>query len=64
MKNNLRVLLAQDKLTLLNLHEKTGVSLSTLSKLKREENVNPRIQTLIKIAQFFNVGLDDLIEME
>ncbi len=64
MKNNLRILLARDKMTLLKLHEKTGVSLSTLSKIKREENVNPSIQTLIKIAQFFNVGLDDLIEIE
>lgn len=64
MKNRLRVLLAENKLTIDDLHRGTGISCSTLSRLKREESDNPEIQTLIKIAQFFNVGLDDLIEME
>lgn len=63
MRNNLRILMARDKKTLQDISEATGLSLSALSSIKREATKNPDSQTLIKIAKYFNVTLDELVEI-
>ena len=49
--------LSQDKLSKL-----VGVAYNTVVKIESRENPNPTIETLRKIAQALNVGLDDLIK--
>lgn len=64
MKNNLRILMAKNKKTLRDIHDSTGIAMNTLSAIKREETTNPGSQTLIKIAKYFNVTLDDLVVID
>lgn len=63
MKNNLRVLMAMHKKTLTDIHKATGISVSTLSSIKREESKNPGSLTLVKIAKYFGVTLDEIIDI-
>lgn len=55
--------MARDKKTLQDISDATGLSLSALSSIKREATNNPDSQTLIKIAKYFNVTLDELVEI-
>ena len=64
MKNNFRMIIAERKLSMKKIERDTGISYSTLSRLKREEGENPDIRHLITLAKYFNIGLDDLIEIE
>ena len=64
MENNLRILMARHKKTLKNVSEDTGISMATLSGIKREATKNPDSQTLIKLAKYFNVTLDELVTIE
>lgn len=63
MKNNLRVLLAQRRLKLSDLAKGTGVSISSLTALFYERVKNPAIQTLLKVANFLGVTIDELLEV-
>ncbi len=49
--------ISQDKLSKL-----AGVTLHTLAKIEIEATPDPRIETLKKIANALNVGVDDLIK--
>ena len=62
MKNKLRILMAKHKKTLHDIHKETGISITTLSSLKREEVRNPNALTLIKIAKYFDVTIDELLD--
>jgi len=39
----------------------SGISYNTLIKLERGGIVNPKIETVIKLADALNVGLDELV---
>lgn len=54
-RNNLGI--SQDKLSKL-----AGVTLHTLTKIEIGATLDPRIETLKKIANALNVGIDDLIK--
>ena len=56
--------MAKNKLTLRDISLATGISMNTLSAIKREETDNPDSQTLIKIAKYFKVTLDELVIIE
>lgn len=64
MQNNLRILMAKEKKTLSEISKNTGISINTLSSLKREISLNPDSQTLIKIAKYFDITLDDLVPIK
>jgi len=49
--------LSQDKLSKL-----AGVAYNTIVKIESEENPNPTIETLRKIASALEIGVDDLIK--
>lgn len=64
MKNCFRVLLAKKRLKISDVHKKTNVSKSTLTDLYYERTSNPQSETLLKIANFLEVTIDELLTPE
>ncbi|EMF48550.1 helix-turn-helix domain-containing protein [Streptococcus parauberis] len=64
MKNNFRVLLAKRRIKISDVHRKTHVSKSTLTDLYYERTKNPKTETLLKVANFLDVTLDELLATE
>ena len=60
MKNNLRKLRKSYGLTQIALQMKTGIEQALLSKFENEERVPPT-ETLIKLAEFYNVSIDYIL---
>lgn len=60
MKNNLRVILAKQRKTVAELHNESGVSITTLTHIYYEKG-NPKIETIAKIAKALNVSFDELL---
>lgn len=64
MKNNFRILLAKKRKKVSDIHEVTGISKSTLTSLYYERTKNPEIETLLKIANYLGVTIDELLTPE
>ena len=64
MKNNLRLILATQKKTVKDLHLGTGLSITTLTALFYERIKEPKVTTLLRIAKYLGVSLDELIDNE
>lgn len=64
MKNNLRVILAKRREKISDVHKATGVSKTTLTSLYYERALNPKMETLLKIANYLNVSVDYLLTPE
>lgn len=64
MKNNLRVILAKKRKKISDIHEATGISKSTLTALYYERTKNPETVTLLKIADYLGVTIDELLNAE
>ena len=64
MKNNMRVILAKKRLKVADVARKTGLSKSTLTALYYERTKNPESETLLKIADYLGVTLDELLTPE
>ncbi len=60
VKNNLKKLRKQHGLTQLALQMKTGIEQALLSKFETGERVPPT-ETLIRLADFYNVSIDYLL---
>ncbi len=60
MKNNLRLLRKQRKLTQLALQMQTGIEQALLSKFETGERIPPT-ETLILLADFYNVSIDYIL---
>ena len=60
MKNNLKVLRKNKGYTQIAVQMKTGIEQALLSKFENEERVPPT-ETLIRLADFYNVSLDYLV---
>lgn len=61
MQNNFRVLLAKQKLKISDVSKSTGISRSTLVSFYYERDVDIRLSTLIKLANYLHVSIDELI---
>lgn len=61
MNNNFRVILAKQKKSLKDVHEVTHLSMTTLSGIYSEKTANPEFKTLLKIANYLNVSIDELL---
>ncbi len=59
--NKLWKLLIDKKINKTQLHEMTGVSKSTITKLAKGENVNTEI--LVKICQFLKCNIGDIVDI-
>ena len=64
MKNNMRVILAKKRLKVADVARKTGLSKSTLTALYYERTKRPDIETLLKIANYLGVSIDELLTPE
>lgn len=60
MKNNLRLLRKQKKLTQIALQMQTGIEQALLSKFENGDRVPPT-ETLIRLAEFYNVSIDYIL---
>lgn len=52
------------KITINQLHENTGVALTTIKRMKTDNACNPTIASLLPIAYFFNITINQLIGIE
>ena len=57
MKNNLKKLRKESGLTQISLQMKTGIEQALLSKFENGERIPPT-ETLITLADFYNVSMD------
>lgn len=64
MKNNLRIILAKQRKKVSDIHEATGISKTTLTALYYERTKNPDSKTLLKVAEYLGVTLDELLTVE
>ncbi|PSL41738.1 putative transcriptional regulator [Salsuginibacillus halophilus] len=64
VKNNLRVLMAKHKMDIQDVHEKTGLSRTTISKLYHEESQKLGIDTIAKLCDLFECQIQDLLYLE
>lgn len=64
MKNNFRILLAKQRKKVSDVHKATGISKSTLAALYYERTKNPELETLLKIANYLGVTIDELLTPE
>lgn len=61
VKNNLRILMAKHKMNIKDVHERTGLSRTTISKLYNEESTTIAFETIYKLCQLFDCDVQDLI---
>jgi transcriptional regulator with XRE-family HTH domain len=59
-----RTLRTEKQITLPSLAKRTGLSKGLLSKLENDENSNPSLSTLYKIAEGLKVTLSEILETE
>jgi putative transcriptional regulator len=64
VKNNLRVLMAKHKMNIKDVHEKTGLSRTTISKLYNEESTTIAFETIYKLCMLFGVEVNELLYLE
>jgi putative transcriptional regulator len=64
VKNNLRVLMAKSKMNIKDVHERTGLSRTTISKLYNEESTTIAFETIYKLCQLFNCDVNDLLYLD
>ena len=60
----MRVLLAKKREKISHVAKATGLSKSTLTALYYERTKNPEAETLLKIADYLGVTLDELLTPE
>ena len=58
---NLTVLMDHHRVGAVQLARVTGIPLSTIKNIRKSTNTNPTIETLIPLANFFCVSLEELI---
>lgn len=59
VKNKFRVLLAERKLNIADVHKDTGIAKTTLYRLYNETTANPDTKTVMKICDFLEVTPND-----
>ncbi|ULT55425.1 helix-turn-helix transcriptional regulator [Neobacillus drentensis] len=64
VKNNLRVLMAKHYLSIQEVHEKTGLSRTTISKLYNESSAKIGLDTIAALCDLFNCKVSDLLYLE
>ena len=57
----MRVILAKKRLKVADVARETGLSKSTLTALYYERTKRPDIETLLKIANYLGVSIDELL---
>lgn len=60
MKNNLKLLRKKKGYTQIAVQMKTGIEQALLSKFENDERIPPT-ETLLKLAEFYNVSIDYIL---
>ena len=62
LTDNLLYLLKVNRLSVLELADKLdGVSYETIGRIKRDDNCNPTLKTLVSLSNYFDVDIGDLL---
>ena len=61
VKNNLRILMAQHKMNIQDVHEKTGLSRTTISKLYNETSTTIGFDTIYQLCKLFDCDVSELL---
>lgn len=61
MDNNLRIILAEQRKTVADVHKATGLSKPTITEIYYERSTNPQVQTLVRISDYLGVSIDELL---
>lgn len=64
VKNNLRVLMAKHKMNIKDVHEATGLSRTTISKLYNEESTTIAFDTIYKLCKLFSCEPGELLYLD
>lgn len=64
VKNNLRIFMAKEKLSIREVHKMTGLSEITISKLYNEKSTTIAFETVYKLCKLFNCEVGDLLYLE
>lgn len=64
VKNNLRILMAKEKMTIRDVHKATGLSEITISKLYNEKSTTIAFNTIYKLCKLFDVEVADLLYLD
>jgi putative transcriptional regulator len=64
VKNNLRVLMAKNKMNIKDVHESTRLSRTTISKLYNEESTTIAFDTIYKLCKLFSCEVNELLYLE
>lgn len=64
IRNNLRILMARDKMGIKDVHKATGLSERTISKLYHEKSTTIAFETITKLCKLFNCEVKDLLYLE
>lgn len=64
VKNNLRILMAKEKMTIRDVHKATGLSEITVSKLYHERSTTIAFETIMKLCNLFDCAVGDLLFLE
>lgn len=64
LSETLTILLEEAKVTMAQLHKNTGVPLTTIKRLKNNGNANPTVNSLLPIADFFSISLNQLLGID
>lgn len=62
IKCNLSRILGEKRITIKEVHEKTGLSRNTISNLYNEKAGRVDFDTLEKLCEFLNCNISDLLE--
>ena len=63
IKCNLSELMGKNKMTIQDVHEKTGLNRNTISNLYHEKVTRIDFDTIEKLCQLFKCGVGDLLEI-
>ncbi|MGZ2416407.1 putative transcriptional regulator [Staphylococcus caledonicus] len=64
MKNNFRVLIAINKLSIAKVSENTGIAKSTLYGLYYEKTQKPSLPIILKLCSYLNVTPNEFLGIE
>lgn len=64
VKNNLRILMAKEKMTIRDVHKITGMSEITISKLYHEKSTTIAFETIKKLCDLFKCEVGELLFLE
>lgn len=61
LRDNLIKLMRRCRVKVSELHKSTGVPLTTLKRMKNDTNSNPTLSSIIPVANFFGLTVDQLV---